>query len=262
VAWLEVDVLLVQEFKADVRARQNIAELERMIDGYTGGRWQTRLDDCPRTAGQHVGVLFDSKRVRAQHWQTFAALNPHGSACQDQLRPGFGAYFGFPGGLDLHVIGVHFKSGAQRRAFDLRQRSADGVVAAFRESNARAADSDAMIAGDFNTMGCTRCSPKVGAVEELAAFATRLESLSEPFRLVPASAACSHYFGARPTLLDHFAASARLNELPPGRQAQVLGDCADRECRALPKGERRGLVGERLSDHCPLVIELDDRDLD
>jgi hypothetical protein len=262
IAWLDLDALVVEEFKTHAATHGRVDELLALLDRHTGGAWQARFDDCPNSAGQHVGVLFDSKRVAARAWQTFASLNPRGQACRDQLRPGFGGYLRFPGGLDLHLIAVHLKSGQKRRAFELRRRSIEGLFQAYQQSNAEIRDSDVLLAGDFNTMGCGNCSPKVEAEAELVALSEQLHSLEQPFRRVTANLSCSHYFHSRPTLLDHFVASSGLRELPPERISEVFGDCADHACRGLPSGQRRGAFAEALSDHCPIVIELDDVDAD
>lgn len=257
-----MDALVVEEFKLHASARDRLAQLLHLLDRNTGGRWEAHFDDCPNSVGQHVGILVDVSRVRASDWRTFGSLNPKAEPCRDQLRPGFGGYLRFPGGLDLFLIGAHLKSGTTARALALRQRSIEGFAAAYRESYATVADSDVVVAGDFNTMGCEQCSPRVGALPERRALSEQLEQLPAPFRMVEANLSCSHYFGRRPTLLDHFAASARLVELPNERRAEVLGDCAVRACRPLGRAEQRGAFSAELSDHCPIVLELDDRDED
>jgi endonuclease/exonuclease/phosphatase family metal-dependent hydrolase len=262
IAWMNLDVLVVQEFKLHAAAREKLAQLLALLDHHGPGKWRAHFDDCPNAPGQHVGILFNERRVAARAFQTLASVNPHGSPCQDQLRPGFGAYLRSAGGLDLHVISVHLKSGSERRAISLRQRSWDGLFEAYRQSNTQVRDTDVIFAGDFNSMGCRHCSPAIDPSGELAEFDKRLGTLLEPFRRVPARPSCSHYFGSQPTLLDHFVANERMRELPKTRLAEVSGDCAERGGEELARGERRGPVSEALSDHCPVLLELDDTDLD
>jgi endonuclease/exonuclease/phosphatase family metal-dependent hydrolase len=261
IAWLDVDVLVVQEFKTHERARRRTQELLQRIDASTGGSWAAKLDECPHPAGQHVGLLFDRRRVRASAGQTYPSINPHGDACRDQLRPGFGAYLRFTSGLDLHVLSVHLKSGQNRRDFELRRRSLQGVTAALAQARGVEADEDVLVAGDFNSMGCARCSPGVAAEAELVGIDGALSSHGTRLRRVSSQPGCSHYFGGRPTLLDFFVA-ASLAELPAERTATAHGPCAEHACGDLRREQRPTTFAERLSDHCPVVIELDGTDKD
>ncbi len=261
VAWLDVDVLVVQEFKTHPRAQERTAELLARLDAATGGRWRAELDRCPRPAGQHVGLLFDARRVSASRWQTYASLNPHGEACRDQLRPGFGAYLRFQSGLDLHVAAVHLKSGQKRRDYELRRRSFGGLGAALEHARRSVPDDDFLFAGDFNSMGCARCSPPIAADSELTQIDQELTARGAALRRVAGDPGFSHCFGARPTLLDFFVA-ASLTELPAARNATVYGPCAAQRCQRLDPQRTRNAFAERLSDHCPVVVELDARDKD
>lgn len=254
---LDVDVLAVQEWKTYPRAVAATANLVASLDRLTGGRWRSALDDCQNVAGQHVGFLYDAARVEVRGFMTHAGLNPHGIACQDQLRPGFGGYFRFPGGLDLHLISVHLKSGSERRSLGLRQRSLQALPAARDEAQARLFDGDVVFVGDFNTMGCARCSPKLTAQDELDGFSALLSSLG--LRPVESVLACTHYYRGQPGRLDHFVIPRALAELPSGGRVEVSGHCGELGCapfRDEPAADRR------LSDHCPIVLELDDVDRD
>jgi endonuclease/exonuclease/phosphatase family metal-dependent hydrolase len=262
IAWLNVDALAVQEFKAHARAREKSAELVRALDRHTAGRWRLELDDCRGgDAGQHVGILYDARRVAASEPLVLASLNPHGKPCKDQLRPGLGMRLRFVGGLDLYLVSVHLKSGSERRSFELRKRSLEGLVAAVDDLQVLGSDSDLVFAGDFNSMGCRRCSPPIGAAEELAASDELLAGLRIPFRRIEASAPCTAYYRGGTGQLDHFVVSSSLRELGPRARASVSGFCGETACSRLPKRSEPS-VQAAISDHCPLVLELTDRDLD
>lgn len=261
IAWLDVDALAVQEFKTHAAARERTAELLSRLDAATGGRWTAQLDPCPNAAGQHVGLLFDARRVTATGWQTYASLNPHGEACRDQLRPGFGAYLRFQSGLDLHVVSVHLKSGQKHRDYALRRRSFAGLGAALRQAQLSVADEDVLFAGDFNSMGCERCSPAITSEAELTDIDRELAAGSPPLRRLVGNPGCSHYFGRRATLLDFFVA-ASLSELATTRSATVYGPCAALSCQPRERERGPSAFAARLSDHCPVVIDLDAADKD
>jgi endonuclease/exonuclease/phosphatase family metal-dependent hydrolase len=261
IAWLDVDVLVLQEIKLHAEARARMAKLRSDLDRQTGGRWQAEFDRCPIEAGQHVGFLFDERRVSADKWNTYASFNPHGQPCKDQLRPGFGGYFRFRGGFDAQLIAAHLKSGGERRSLELREKSFQGALAAVAEARALAADDDVLVVGDLNTMGCPECSPPVSAGDELLRVEKLLDAGSSRLRRVEADGACTEYFQGRGALLDHFLVSPGLRELPREARARISGFCADAGCRVLgPQPMPR--AHQKLSDHCPVVLELEDKDLD
>lgn len=261
IASLDVDVLAIQEVKAFPRARALTRELMTRLDLLTGGRWQARIDDCPDSAELHVGFFYNSAKVQASHWQTLAELNPFNSACAKQLRPGLAGYFTFPGGLDLHIVSVHLKSTRAKRSLDLRARSLARLPAALSQLRAGVLDDDVLVVGDYNTMGCRDCVPPVSPGEELARISLALAEPSSRLRVVPSDAPCTQYSRGRPTRLDLFAAADSMLELLPASVVHVRGTCAELGCRRA-RAQHMPLAHQRLSDHCPLVLDLMDQDLD
>ena len=261
IAWSNVDALAVQEFKTNPRARAAVDELRRLLDGHTAGQWAAAFDDCPNLDAQHVGLVYDSKRATAKGATTVGVINPHGEACKDSLRPGFSMHLTFPKGLDFHFVSVHTKSGSDRRSIGLREKTLAALADAHRVLMGVEHESDVLLAGDFNTMGCKDCSPAIPAADELAATDRALGALSTRYRRVPSSAQCSEYYKGHGTLLDHFVASASFAELGPDAQTRVSGLCGDAACAAAPTGGPRAAERE-LSDHCPLFLDIPDRDLD
>jgi endonuclease/exonuclease/phosphatase family metal-dependent hydrolase len=204
---------------------------------------------------QHVGMLWNEARVRASAVQTVAALNPRGEACRDQLRPGLAARLQLAGGLDLTVVSAHFKSKTDARAFGLRRQSFAAIPGALSQLSQSAGDADVLLLGDLNTMGCDECRPPVSAAEEQAMVRGELHGAG--LRLVPADALGSELSSGKRSLLDHAVASGRMRELPEAARSHLAGACETGSSAALQRAARRG-----LSDHCPLVLDLTDRDLD
>lgn len=256
IAYLDLDALAVQEIKRTKRAEAKLTALRGLLDSHQRGSFRVELDDCPEPA-QHVGVIYDAKRVTRLGATVLGELNPHGRACQDQLRPGFAAFLRFRGGLDLHLASAHLKAGGEQRSFDLRLRSFAGLSEAYASAQALAADPDVLVLGDLNTMGCPECSPRVSDQEELARLDTTLAG--EGFRRLPSDRACTHYYRERGGVLDGATGSLGFAEL--GREAtlRVSGLCAALECQPL-RGRPQAL--ERLSDHCPIYVDIPDRDED
>ncbi len=258
IAWLDVDAIALQEIKTNEHAGQRSRALLTSLSRASGGKWRLETDECENRDGQHVALLIDEKKLVEKSVGQLASLNPNGQACKNQLRPGLGAYLTSKGGLDFHFVSVHAKSGSERRSFDLRQRSLRGIAAARSELLARVADSDVVIAGDFNTMGCSKCSVPVSSAEEISGMDRALSDLPTPFRRVPTDGACTERSSHGEALLDHFVVSRSMAELEPSVRAVVAGICREAAC-----GAPRELPAEaRLSDHCPVVLEIPDRDLD
>lgn len=261
IAASRVDVVLLQEIKTTPRGRQALGALVTALNRYTGGSFETRLDPCPIETSQHVGLLYDAARTRASHFRAYAELNPHGEPCRDQLRPGFGGFFEFPGGLDLHVVSVHFKSGQKRRDHELRLRSLAGLGGVIAQATRARFDDDIVVGGDLNTMGCRHCSPAISAGAELELFRTRLAAGTPAWSLVASRQSCSEYHGGAGVLLDHFVLSGGLVPNASAIESEVVGYCADVSCRPFAPN-RPPAAYRALSDHCPVVLELPDRDDD
>jgi endonuclease/exonuclease/phosphatase family metal-dependent hydrolase len=256
IAWMKLDLLAVEEIKRPPRGQEALGELAQKLDALTGGSWRSLVDDCPNASSQHVGLLYDEKRVKLRSHAVVGALNPLGEPCRDQLRPGLAGYFAFPGGLDLSVVAAHLKSGADARAIDDRARSFSAFGAAAATESGRTKDRDVLFIGDMNTMGCETCDPAIAPAAELsrgdAVFSTA------GIRRVDAEPACSLRYGGRSVLLD-WAAKSDLAELPEARHVVVSGPCGELGCDALGTD----LPAQRsLSDHCPVWLDLDDVDRD
>jgi endonuclease/exonuclease/phosphatase family metal-dependent hydrolase len=258
IAWLRVDVLAVEEIKAGARPRQALEDLATRVSALTGSRFLTLLDDCPKSSSQKIGMLYDARRVALGKHRTLAELNPHGQPCKDQLRPGLAAHFRFPGGLDLTVVAAHLKSGGERRSFELRERSFAAFGSAVASAKELTGDSDVLLIGDMNTMGCPDCSPAITAQEELAGVDRTLGASSPRLRRLSSAPGCSHSYSGRKTLLD-WAAASDLSELPSGRLAAASGYCAALGCDTGQSPPRATLS---LSDHCPVLVDIDDLDRD
>jgi len=257
-SWLDADVVAVQEVKQSPAADQALAALLSELNRWSGARYVARLDDCGRRVSQHVGLIWNEARVTASDVATIAALNPGGGACENQLRPGLAARLRFPGGLDLATVSAHFKSMPDRHGFGLRGASFEAVPGVLRSLTGAAHDSDFLLLGDLNTMGCDDCAPAVSSREEVTAVTKRL--LARGVRVVPADAVGSELYRGRLTLLDHALAATAMRELAPQTRSHVAGACAAGARVLSARAAKK--VRRTLSDHCPLVLDLTDRDLD
>jgi endonuclease/exonuclease/phosphatase family metal-dependent hydrolase len=256
-AWLDADVIAVQELKQTPRARQALSDMLAELNRLSAGRYTARVDDCGNRVPQHVGLIWRAARVTARDVRTLGELNPSGEACGRQLRPGLAARLAFPGGLDLTAVSVHFKSMPDERALDLRETSFAALPGVLRDVQRRSQDDDLLVLGDMNTMGCEDCQPPLSSLDELSAADGDLRK--NGLRFVGADAPGSHFHAGGPALLDHAVASLGMRELPPQQLTHVAGRCA--EPRAASRRHAKQLK-RRLSDHCPIVLDIADRDLD
>lgn len=251
-ALIDVDVLAVQEMKTLPRAQARTSELLAELGRLTEGRWRAAFDDCPELATQHVGLLWNETRVSVSDLATEPSLNPHGAPCQDSLRPGFAGRFRFESGLDVQVVSVHFKSGTNHRSLLLRQKSTEALASVLGQARTRDPAAQVIFAGDFNTMGCSGCSPKVPAEAEQRAARDSVEA--KGLAWLPNEPGCTEYYRGKGALLDGFVLSS---ELVPrvSSAARVSGLCGELACAAAPWASDAPAI-RRLSDHCPVVLEL------
>jgi hypothetical protein len=109
------------------------------------------------------------------------------------------------------------------------------------------------VLGDCNTMG-REDAPPLSAQEELAAFDGELAPGCRRLAMTPNG---TEYFERQAGALDRIIASVGMQEA--AAIARVTGYCALAVCADLT-----GVLpaaAERLSDHCPVVVEIQDHDL-
>lgn len=255
IATMRVDAVAVQEIVLHARGRVAVDRLLARLNALAGGRWRAIFDECPRDGRQHVGWLIDGARADVLASRQIDELNPAGGGCAHRLRPGAAVRLRFAGGLDLWAISVHFDSGVEARDHGHRRVSYGALVRAAAALGTD--DGDVIALGDLNTMGCSRCARPIEASAEIAA----LDAVLAPSLVrLPSAVACTEYYRGRGVLLDHVVASTSMRELPANPRVDVHGPCAHHRCR-LPGGVRPPML-EHLSDHCPIVVELEDVDED
>jgi predicted extracellular nuclease len=134
----------------------------------------------------------------------------------------------------------------------------DDVVA---QAQMAQADGDLVLAGDFNSMGCEKCTPKLNGAAEVSELDGILRGARPAFRRVPARPSCTHYFRGEGSLLDHFVVTASTRELAQAASARVGGYCSELSCSPFEESHQLAAYRE-LSDHCPVILDFTDRDLD
>lgn len=258
--WMQADILVVQESLMTTKARAAWDEVLTALGRRTGDSWQWSVQQCGTPDGHHVGVLWNASRVTLSAMQSLWRLNGKATSarrpCKGGLRPGHYARVQSTRrpGADFHVIGLHLKSGPTVAAVGERHAALnriDTAVARFLEE-----DRDVMILGDLNTMGAGDYRSQRSELKYLR----RMVAKEAPgFDDLAPEPRCSHYFRGRGDWLDHVLVAQDMAEVRT-RSARVNGYCAVAGCRRI-KGEYP-LAYRRLSDHCPVIIEIDNRDLD
>jgi endonuclease/exonuclease/phosphatase family metal-dependent hydrolase len=243
IAWMEPDLLAVQEVVKGEQAPPAIEQLLERLDSLTGGDWELDLQACGGPGRQSVGFLWNRDRIRLDEridlWQLNGAAQGPDTACAGYLRPGrlARARSTRQGGIDFAVVSVHLDSGRGRRDFRRRRQALDRLDAVRRAARDRlVGDRDLVVLGDFNIMG--REAPVVSGREELQ-FLDR--SLGPGLRRVPV-AGCSRR-------------SVSLIQVLVSPSVAVRG-AATSVCGQSEQAVRR------LSDHAPVVLDVRDVNAD
>jgi endonuclease/exonuclease/phosphatase family metal-dependent hydrolase len=232
--------------------------LRTALHRLTGGSWQVDLQSCGGSSHQHVGFLWNGSRVALLQLTDAWALNGAATAgtpkaCAGNLRPGRYALAKTPIGVDFHILAVHFDSGTKSRDYDHR-RHATQRIDEITIGHTPILQLDRDVLGDDNTMG-REDAPPISAQEELAVFDGEL---APGFRHLPMTPNCTEYFEHKAGALDHIVVSAGMQEA--AATARVTGYCAVAGCAHLTGA--MPAAAERLSDHCPVVVDIQDGDLD
>ncbi len=260
IVWMNVDVLAVEESLGTAKAKQAWQTVLDSLEQSTGDSWKWTPQACGKPDSHKIGFLWNASRVELTQvkslWRFNVKAQSNRNPCEGGLRPGHYAYVQSRrhGGADFHLIAVHLKSGATVFALEDRHRALnriDRTVSPFL-----AKDQDIVILGDFNTMGA---GDRASRRSELKYMRRMVAKEMPGFLDLPLAPQCSHYFRGRPGWLDHLLVNKGMEELP-SQSARVTGYCALTGCRRI-KGDYP-LAYERLSDHCPIVIDIENQDKD
>lgn len=252
IASLDTDILVVQEFKNTEIALTKQQELVERLNELTGGDWQLELDQCDPADVQHPGFLFDRTRVSGSAFREIPSMNPD-PVCSNAVSPGFGGYFAIEGGPDFHLIAVHGQAGASRESFEKRQLITSALDSVASDAHAIDPDTDLIFAGDFNSVGCESCDPILSNEDEVAELGRAVARFDTQLELLPASEDCTRIADDMP-YIDHVLASASMAEVPADSMVQVAGICQEIGCDRQVNWLEDAY--DRLSDHCPLLLDL------
>ncbi|MBX7196341.1 MAG: endonuclease/exonuclease/phosphatase family protein [Sandaracinaceae bacterium] len=256
IAELDVDAIGLEELLRHEHAVAALDTLRGRLDTLTHGRWEAVVDDCPDDEGrQHVGLLYDGSRAErlAVHRVDALAGNERGGGCAGFMRPGLGVALRFASGFDAWLVVVHLDSGTDDRAVERRAR-ADAAFEGLTSELARThGDRDVIVLGDFNTMGSDR---GVSGLDEIGQLEHVLDGAG--FRRLWLEPGCTEVSGGRVAMLDHIVVSSATDELAPSARGAVGGPCGRSRCRI----HRDDPWLAHVSDHCPVSVSFDGRDLD
>jgi len=250
IALLNVDVLSVQEFKRTERAQKSAAELLDKLNQRSGRRYKLELAHCETDDVARPGIIYDEARSRVASVKTALSTD---QKCSDAVPPELTAYVKLDGGPDFHLVVIHAPAGDRGDGHRKRQTFLQGLDRLITNLPRSNGDTDIVVTGDFNTSGCQDCQPKLDSVNETRRLGERISKFRVPLRLLPADRPCSFVLENEPMLLDHFLVSADMKGLAPSATAVVSGYCEEAQCKdVFPTSKAE----KRLSDHCPVVLDL------
>jgi endonuclease/exonuclease/phosphatase family metal-dependent hydrolase len=248
-AWMQLDVVALQGVKNHWRARSALNRLLGQLRRLTGARWKYKLDKCRGASRDHVGLLWNTRRVQGSKFRVEESVNPYRRACRSGQRPGLRGYFKarFGGRVDFHLLSVQLATG-DGIGRKLRKRAINGLPAAYRSGRRLAPDADMIVAGDFHT----------GATPWLS---RAVASLSTPFILTRADRQCTGYASKTRRAWSHFLVARDMVEVSSSRRARVVGYCAAARC-AVRTPSPLPAAHTSLTPHCPVILDVPNKDVD
>jgi endonuclease/exonuclease/phosphatase family metal-dependent hydrolase len=257
---MQVDIVAIQESLATPEATQAWKRITSQLTTQTGETWRWYQQPCGRPDNHHIGFLWNDTRVALSDfdslWQFNVKAQSATNPCASDLRPGQYAYARSreKEGVDFHLIALHLKSGPTVFAVEKRQKALNRIDQTVK--TLLDADRDVVILGDFNTMGAGDWHSQKSEIK----YIRRMVRNEEPgFEDLPLKPQCSHYFRGRGAWLDHLLVSKDMQEVTV-TSVTVTGYCAIADCQRI-KGDYPPAY-RQLSDHCPVVLEIENRDSD
>lgn len=250
---LDVDVLALEEILTHARAKAALDTVLQRMNDLSGGDWRAEISPCPGDRSQHQGFVFDASRTSASRLRNFDWRER--DHCNMTRRPAFVGRFALASGLDVDLAAVHAKSGVDGESYDTRKEALGQLRRLAESRTSETGDGDVVVLGDFNTMGSD--DRKTDATAEIAELDAHAKAGG--FRRIRSDLFCSEYSRGEGGLLDHVLVSSAMTEGKATSRATISGYCAALRCRPTSTMPR---AYTELSDHCPLVVELDARDLD
>ncbi|MEE8409919.1 MAG: hypothetical protein V3T05_09955 [Myxococcota bacterium] len=265
IAWMDVDLLALQEIKLTERGLLALDDVLAELKGLTGTAWKRIVDTCPVPSRQHVAVLYRPDRVTVSQVVNHPEVDPTAVAgapdpsCPGELRPALGMYVeSKAGGLDFHFVTTQLQDGREQKELTRRRRGWAGLAKVHAQRIALRQDEDFVVAADFSSIGCFRCeAPSQDAEQEI--LVSTLRGFDRPLRVLDCSEGCTRYAHGKPQRSDQIVVSATMSEAR-GLSARAVGVCDAARCKKL--GPNASLAFSHLSDHCPLIVDLHDRDED
>jgi endonuclease/exonuclease/phosphatase family metal-dependent hydrolase len=260
IIWMQVDIWAIQESLNTQEAQKAWEKVTQLLLEKSGDTWRWTPQRCGRPDDHHIGYLWNAGRVTLSHvdslWQFNVKAESSQNPCKGGLRPGHYAWVQSreKGGVDFHLIALHLKSGPTVLGVENRHRALnqiDKVILPFLEQ-----DRDVVILGDLNTMGA---GDRKSQGYELKSVRRQVAKERPGFQDLPPAPQCTHYFRGRGSWLDHVVVAKEMQEVTEV-SPRVTGYCAVAGCERI-KGDYP-LAYHRLSDHCPVIFEIRNRDED
>jgi endonuclease/exonuclease/phosphatase family metal-dependent hydrolase len=231
----------LEALDADVYCLQEVLEpsaLEPLLPGF-------RLE-ASEDGGAHGQRLVIARR--AGHAAT-AAETDRCTALSPRQRPVLHQRVSLPSG-ELSLVVVHLKAG--RRGFEVRQAQRAALLEFLRR-----VPPPRLVVGDFNTTGSSTLAPEAEITSLQTAF-----SAAGLHRVPPLRGCTAYWEGSR---FDRFKEASTLDHvfvdgagtLAPAVQVAPGTLCARHGCGPLTSTPAYPDIDyERVSDHCPLVIDV------
>lgn len=263
-AGLDFDMLALQE----IRDEQTFGRMINEVNARTGRSYEFFLSNQGGAHRQKVGFVWDADKLKTAYTVELESLDISGG-----LRPGVLAHFQSveEGGADFTALVVHLKSAPW--GYEDRRTQMQTIVNLFRENPAYGDEQDLIFLGDFNTTGKegeTETEKHRNMLDEIALTAKELTALD--MKQLVNEAGCTEYWDGRgelqndgiqiPSHLD-LVFYRSLEELDSSIPLEPWLHCKRANCEDLVSSkDHPDATFWDVSDHCPLLFEIENKDRD
>lgn len=250
----------LQQINADLLAVQEINQkfiFNKFIKS-NFSEHEVALTDCGGSHDQKLGFVFNTKKLKLigfeENLKIVDPSDPSNTSCEGSRPLAIAHFKMLDSNEELIAMAVHLKSGGQRKSINKRFMQLKVLTEAVQKYKSLGFK-NFIIMGDFNS---TQYTFKGVEYDKFNSLVSKM-GMVDLTKSIPCT---SYWWGGRsdgkqhPSVLDHVLVSESLAFNKIAKTASPLTHCQKLRCETTDERDM-GISFDEVSDHCPVVSEID-----